>query len=158
MSSGSERRAALAGAALIAALAVVVACRQQSTEPAFIEAPSIGNVAVGPLPGLAEAPPEPANPFTDDADALLEGRRFFTQYNCGGCHGDHGGGGMGPSLRDASWIYGGTDAKIASSIAEGRAYGMPAWGAMLTPAQTWQITAYIKSMRTEREPDAPAGR
>ena len=48
--------------------------------------------------------------------------------------------------------------KIASSIAEGRAYGMPAWGAMLTPAQTWQITAYIKSMRTEREPDAPAGR
>jgi cytochrome c oxidase cbb3-type subunit 3 len=62
---------------------------------------------------------------------------------------------MGPSLRDAAWIYGGSDTKIANSIAEGRAYGMPAWGRMLTPAQIWQITAYIKSMRTPHEPEAP---
>ena len=32
---------------------------------------------------------------------------------------------------------------------------MPAWGAMLTPEQVWQVTAYLKSMRTPREPDPP---
>jgi cytochrome c oxidase cbb3-type subunit 3 len=64
---------------------------------------------------------------------------------------------MGPSLRDASWIYGSSPIEIANSIAEGRAYGMPAWGTKLTPAQIWQITAYIQSLRTSREPDPPRG-
>ena len=36
---------------------------------------------------------------------------------------------MGPSLRDADWIYGSSPANIYSSISEGRAKGMPAWGA-----------------------------
>jgi mono/diheme cytochrome c family protein len=35
---------------------------------------------------------------------------------------------------------------------------MPAWGAMLTDAQIWQITAYLKSMRTPHEPQPPAGK
>lgn len=158
MSSDSDRRPVVAAATLLASLVVLAACREQSAAPAFVEAPRVGAVPVGPLPGPAEGASEPANPFGNDRDALREGRRFFVQYNCAGCHGDHGGGGMGPSLRDASWIYGSSDAKIANSIAEGRAYGMPAWGAMLTPAQIWQITAYIKSLRTDREPDPPAGR
>jgi cytochrome c oxidase cbb3-type subunit 3 len=88
---------------------------------------------------------------------MAQGRRFFLAYNCAGCHGDHGGGGMGPSLRDDAWIYGDSHAQVADSIAEGRAYGMPAWEKMLTPVQIWQITAYLKSMRTTREPQAPAG-
>ena len=29
---------------------------------------------------------------------------------------------MGPSLRDATWIYGNTDADIFNDIAEGRAH------------------------------------
>ena len=95
------------------------------------------------------------NPFTGNLQALAQGRRFFVAYNCAGCHGDHGGGGMGPSLRDHEWIYGSSDAQIAASIAEGRAYGMPAWSRMLTPEQIWQITAYLKSLRTPEEPEPP---
>jgi cytochrome c oxidase cbb3-type subunit 3 len=62
---------------------------------------------------------------------------------------------MGPSLRDPQWIYGSSHASIADSIRAGRAYGMPAWGRMLTDAQVWQLTAYLKSMRTPEEPDPP---
>ena len=141
---------------IVATLVLSAACREGRHAAAVEAAPPLADAAVGPLPGHAEGTgPEQANPFTDDREALAEGRRFFVQYNCAGCHGDHGGGGMGPSLRDAAWIYGGSDPKIANSIAEGRAYGMPAWGRMLTPAQIWQITAYIRSMRTPHEPEAP---
>ena len=143
----------------LAALAVCAgsACRGDAA-PAAMAAPAVFDVAVGPWPGPAEADPDqPRNPFADDEDGLRQGRRFFVQYNCAGCHGDHGGGGMGPSLRDETWLYGGSHGQVAKSIAEGRAYGMPAWSRMLTPAQIWQITAYVKSMRTSHEPQAPPG-
>jgi cytochrome c oxidase cbb3-type subunit 3 len=115
----------------------------------------VSSAPVGPLPGPAEYAAATENPFTSDKVALREGRRVFTAYNCAGCHGDHGGGGMGPSLRDERWMYGSADEQIAQSIAEGRAFGMPAWRQMLTEAQVWQVTAYIKSMRTDREPERP---
>jgi cytochrome c oxidase cbb3-type subunit 3 len=62
---------------------------------------------------------------------------------------------MGPSLRDEDWIYGNTEEQIFSSIAEGRAHGMPAWQSKLTEDQTWRLVAYIKSLRTRNEPQPP---
>ena len=133
-----------------------IACGSQSASPAVAVAPPHLDRPIGPLAGLAKGnEPETVNPFSENVVALGEGRRFFLSYNCAGCHGDHGGGGMGPSLRDSSWIYGGSDAQIADSIAEGRAFGMPAWAKMLTPAQIWQLTAYIKSLRSPHEPSPP---
>jgi cytochrome c oxidase cbb3-type subunit 3 len=98
---------------------------------------------------------EATNPFAGDRVATMDGRRLFGSFNCAGCHGEHGGGGMGPSLRDEIWVYGNTDAKIANSIAAGRAHGMPAWGNKITTEQTWKLTAYIKSLRTSNEPMPP---
>jgi cytochrome c oxidase cbb3-type subunit 3 len=62
---------------------------------------------------------------------------------------------MGPSLRDPVWIYGASDAHVFSSIAEGRARGMPAWGTKLPEEQIWKLVAYVKSLRTPLEPDPP---
>ena len=62
---------------------------------------------------------------------------------------------MGPSLRDSSWIYGGSNPHIFSSIAEGRAHGMPAWGTRIPDQQIWQLVAYIRSLRTPNEPEPP---
>ncbi len=87
--------------------------------------------------------------------ALAEGRRLFDWYNCSGCHGGHAGGGMGPSLRDKTWLYGDRDDQIFDSIAEGRSKGMPAWGSKIPEDQIWKLVAYIKSMRTPAEPDPP---
>ena len=63
---------------------------------------------------------------------------------------------MGPSLRDVDWLYGSDDAQIFSSIAEGRAHGMPSWETKLTEDEVWKIVTYIKSLRTKDEIDPPA--
>jgi len=123
--------------------------------PALSGAPPALQTPVGPVPGPAENPPRPENPYKNDRGALGEGRQLFVRFNCSGCHGGRAGGGMGPSLRDVDWIYGSTDAQLFSSIAEGRAHGMPAWGTKLTDDQVWKLVAYIKSLRTPTEPDAP---
>ncbi len=130
-------------------------CGRPQAQADVDAAPAVVSVAVGPLPGPAEYEPATNNPFVENEPALHEGRAIFNAYNCSGCHGDHGGGGMGPSLRDERWLYGNADEQIAQSITEGRANGMPAWRQMLTSAQVWQVTAYIKSMRSPREPEAP---
>lgn len=115
------------------------------------------SAAIGPIPGPSEqhAANERANPLENDPGALRDGRRLFVQFNCSGCHGGHAGGGMGPSLRDPVWIYGNSPAHIFSSIAEGRANGMPAWGTMLPEDQLWRLVAYVRSLGTSQEPDAP---
>jgi cytochrome c oxidase cbb3-type subunit III len=110
--------------------------------------------AVGPVPGVGEPPPR-ENPIGDDPTVLANGRNLFVGMNCAGCHGEHGGGGMGPSLRDAAWIYGGDAGSIFDSIAQGRANGMPAWGTLLPEQLIWNITAYVQALRTDQEPDPP---
>ena len=111
--------------------------------------------AVGPVAGPDPMSAAPSNPYTDNRTALGEGRQLFVRFNCSGCHGGRAGGGMGPSLRDADWLYGSADVQIFSSIVEGRAHGMPSWQTTLTPDQTWKLVAYIKALRTSNEPQAP---
>ena len=123
--------------------------------PAVLTAQSATIARIGPEPGTRNPEIKPANPMNGDREALAVGRRLFNWYNCSGCHGDHAGGGMGPSLRDEVWIYGGTDQQIFNSIYQGRTKGMPAWGTKIPAEQIWQIVAYIKSLRPPAEPDAP---
>lgn len=86
---------------------------------------------------------------------MADGRALFVRMNCSGCHGGRAGGGMGPSLRDEDWLFGNTDAQIFSTIAEGRAHGMPSWSTKLTTEQVWKLVTYIKSLRTANEPQRP---
>jgi cytochrome c oxidase cbb3-type subunit 3 len=95
------------------------------------------------------------NPYTEDDAARNEGRLWFIRFNCSGCHGGHAGGGMGPSLRDVDWVYGGSDAAVFSSISEGRSKGMPSWGGRIPDDQIWKLVTYIHSLRTANEPDPP---
>jgi cytochrome c oxidase cbb3-type subunit 3 len=130
------------------------ACGDRPSAAVMTRAPAGTRHAIGPIPGPGE-PAEAANPFAGDATAIAEGRRLFVWMNCAGCHGGHAGGGMGPSLRDETWVYGGSDADIYDSIASGRALGMPAWGTLLPPDSLWKMTAYIRSLRTPEEADPP---
>jgi len=137
-----------------ATVLVLVGCRgfDKSAAPgsAF---PSATNV--GPIPGGLPEANESIDPYSKDPVALQEGRRLFGWYNCSGCHGDHGGGGMGPSLRDDTWIYGDRDDQIFDTLVHGRSNGMPAWGSKIPEGQMWKLVAYIKSMRTPLEPEPP---
>ena len=85
------------------------------------------------------------NPYEGNAWAVSQGQRLFDQYNCSGCH-FHAGGGIGPALMDAEWIYGSSPANIYTSIAEGRPNGMPSFGGHIPDFQIWQITTYVRSV------------
>ena len=90
--------------------------------------------------------------FTGDTAKANAGRLVFLQKNCYSCHGGLAGGAMGPSLRDTTWKYGGTDSLIFRSIHNGRPMGMPAWGNQLTGEQIGDLIVYIRSLRTPVEP------
>ena len=100
-------------------------------------APGVGHTLVTIDPRAAA--------YYDNADAVNTGKRLFGQYNCSGCH-SNGGGGMGPSLMDDEWIYGGRLEQIHQTLVEGRPNGMPAWGGKIPDEQLWQISAYVRSM------------
>ena len=95
--------------------------------------------------------------YEQNANALAEGQQLYTQMNCVGCH-FHGGGGMGPPLMDDEWRYGGRIDQIASSIAEGRPNGMPAWRDKLTSDQIWKLSAYVRSLSGQVRKDAVSAR
>ena len=86
------------------------------------------------------------NPYVDDAQALAAGRDLYMQMNCAGCHGPAGGGGIGPPLADAQWIYGEAPENIVRAILEGRPNGMPAFGAKLPPSEAWKIATYVRDL------------
>jgi cytochrome c oxidase cbb3-type subunit 3 len=139
--------------AVVIAGMVCAACQRHDPPAPAAAAPVMS--PVGPVPGPGEESAAGANPYDGDREALREGRILFKRWNCSGCHGDHAGGGMGPSLRDVDWRYGDSDEHIYDSIAEGRSLGMPAWGTKIPEKQMWELTAYVRSLRTDREPDAP---
>ena len=142
----------------LALAALVAGCdsrwNQGNDTPEASALPSMPH-PVGPVPGPGEPVPQLANPYEGDPQAQHAGRQLFVRFNCAGCHGGRAGGGMGPSLRDADWIYGRKPGDIFDSIAQGRAKGMPAWGTRLPQQQIWQLVTYIQSLGTPNEPEAP---
>jgi cytochrome c oxidase cbb3-type subunit 3 len=110
-------------------------------------------------PGGTSPPPLDARAklYDNNAPAISEGQFLYTKMNCVGCH-SHGGGGMGPPLMDDEWRYGGRIDQIASSIAEGRPNGMPAWRTKLTDDQIWKLAAYVRSLSGQPSKDAVSSR
>ncbi|MGZ3182172.1 MAG: c-type cytochrome [Telluria sp.] len=85
------------------------------------------------------------NPYEDNAWAASQGKALFKRFNCAGCHGQ-GGGGIGPALMDAKWLYGADPGSVFQSIAYGRPNGMPAFKDHVPEDQIWQLVAYVRSM------------
>jgi cytochrome c oxidase cbb3-type subunit 3 len=83
--------------------------------------------------------------YEQNAFDQSEGKRLFQAYNCVGCHAQ-GGGGMGPALMDAKWIYGDKIENIVQTIREGRPNGMPSFRGKIPDDQIWQLAAYVRSM------------
>ena len=97
------------------------------------------------------------NPYEENAWAVGEGKRLYAAYNCNGCHAN-GGGGMGPALMDATWLYGSEPQNVFATIVEGRPNGMPAFGGKIPDQQVWQLVAYVRSMSGQLAKDVAPGR
>jgi cytochrome c oxidase cbb3-type subunit III len=145
-----------AGAALFLAL-VSGACDRAGREDRLPEPP--GRIADARQPDLQAGPIlrdlPVVNPYDGQAAALQQGEQLYAWFNCGGCHGPYGGGGIGPPLagedrnpaRDFDFIYAGRDG------------GMPAYGGQISDSQIWMVVAHVQALgRGEVDvPDAPSG-
>jgi cytochrome c oxidase cbb3-type subunit III len=111
--------------------------------------------------GLQRGPPTRdvavRDPYAGNAYGVSEGKRLYNQFNCSGCH-FQGGGGIGPPLMDAQWIYGNAPENIFETIVEGRPNGMPAFRGKLGHDQVWQLVAYVRSMSGLLAKDVAPGR
>jgi cytochrome c oxidase cbb3-type subunit III len=127
---------------------VLLAGCQKGAPPALPATGQQGviDTALAPGVGASLVTSDPrAAPYYNNAEAVNTGKRLFSQYNCSGCH-SNGGGGMGPSLMDNVWIYGGRLEQIHQTLVEGRPNGMPTWGGKIPDQQLWQLSAYVRSM------------
>jgi cytochrome c oxidase cbb3-type subunit 3 len=140
---------------LLLAVVLLAACGQfrgdstaQAPKTGLPPDAQIAAVPVGDIAGAARSdlPESMNNPYEGNAQAAQEGKTLFSKMNCAGCHGYDGKGGMGPSLVDHYWRYGGVPVKVFKSIYEGRPQGMPAWGQALPPQEIWKIVAYIETL------------
>jgi cytochrome c oxidase cbb3-type subunit III len=120
-----------------------------STAPA----PRESQLQPGPPTRMAEV----SGPYEENAYGVSQGKTLYNQFNCSGCH-FQGGGGIGPPLMDAEWVYGSRPENIFETISEGRPNGMPAFGGKIAPDQIWQIVAYVRSMSGLLRKDVAPGR
>ena len=66
---------------------------------------------------------------------------------CVACHMADASGGIGPNLRDAEWLHGGTLPAIIKTVNDGvPAKGMLAWGPIIGDEQVRQVSAYVHSL------------
>jgi cytochrome c oxidase cbb3-type subunit III len=141
------RRLILLGAALLLA-----GCNQEkrvSDVRASVAVPVTATRESALIPGPFLPLPDAANPYENNQQAIGEGQRLFNWYNCSGCHASNGGGGMGPPLIDAHWVYGAKPANIFETIVKGRPNGMPSWGGKIPAYQIWQLVTYIQAMEKD---------
>ena len=145
---------------LLLLLVFAASCERETRRyrelPAAASRPESTEVS-GLVPG-SPAPREPVlSPYQENAYGIAEGKRLYTAFNCNGCHAQ-GGGGIGPALMDANWIYGSAPDQIYSSIAQGRPNGMPAFGSHVPSQQIWQLVAYVQTLSMQVPRDAAPGR
>jgi cytochrome c oxidase cbb3-type subunit 3 len=112
--------------------------------------------------GIGGTPPEIYfaldQPYQNNAYNLSQGKRLYSWFECGSCHGKDGQGGIGPSFLDGWWLYGPEAVSIAASIRDGRPHGMPRFGHKLTSEQVWQLAGYIQTIGAYSEMTAAPSR
>ena len=109
------------------------------------------------VPGLPAEQQPVLSPYQENAYGIAEGKRLYTAFNCNGCHAQ-GGGGIGPALMDAKWIYGSSPDQIYSTISQGRPNGMPSFAGHVPSQQIWQLVAYVQTLSMQVPRDVAPGR
>jgi cytochrome c oxidase cbb3-type subunit 3 len=130
---------------------------QRVFDPGSSGAQVANGIALNDIHAGGTVPPPMASKYEGSAYAVGEGKRLFSAYNCAGCH-QHGGGGIGPALMDAEWIYGSRPEQIYSDIVQGRPNGMPSFAGKIPDYQVWELVAYVRSLSGQLPSDVAPGR
>jgi cytochrome c oxidase cbb3-type subunit 3 len=144
---------------LVILLGAAVCCKREQRvfDPGSSGAQVADGVALNDVHPGGPIPPPMASKYEGSAYAVGEGKRLFSAYNCSGCH-QHGGGGIGPALMDAEWIYGSRPEQIYSDIVQGRPNGMPSFAGKIPDYQVWELVAYVRSMSGQLPADVAPSR
>ena len=102
---------------------------------------------------LAQQSDATRNPFVDNAEAVVAGRRLYDQ-TCQSCHGPAGQGDRGAALNTRRFAHGSEDGDLFRAIRNGLpGTQMPPF-ARLTDEQTWQLVSYIRALAAASTPPA----
>ena len=142
------------------AISAVAACEREDRQfrnwpPAASATTAIRESPLQPGPITREDTLHPE--YESNGWAVSQGKQLYNQFNCSGCH-FQGGGGIGPPLMDAQWIYGSEPENIYETIVERRPNGMPAFKGRLGNDQLWQLVTYVRSMSGLLAKDVATGR
>lgn len=97
-----------------------------------------------------------AEELIDNPKAMKMGGRLFSN-NCAVCHGADGGGNFGfPDLSDTDWLYGGTPDAIKTTLLNGRAGSMPAWGDVLGEQKVAHVAEYVLQLSGQQHESTSA--
>lgn len=100
--------------------------------------------------GISGTPPEIYfaldHTYEGNAYSLSQGKRLYSWFGCGSCHGADGNGGIAPSFADGWWLYGPEMVSVTASIMDGRPHGMPAFRDKMTAEQIWQLAGYVRTI------------
>lgn len=154
------RGATRVGVAVLLASTLVACGDTPGRERSSTSAETSASVRTSGLQAGGAAPREARNnPYEGNPRALAEGRQYYIWMNCHACHGEMGGGGIGPPFADPVWIYGSAPENIYQSIVQGRPNGMPAYGGVIPEDRVWLIAAYVRSLGPpdprELQPESP---
>ena len=141
-------RAGRAAMLALAAFAVSAGCDRERRDFQTIP-PGASDETLVRTSALHAGPsvPEPtASTYQDNAWAIGEGQRLYSQMNCAGCHAPGGGGGIGPALTDDEWIYGADPENVFDTIVKGRPHGMPSYRGRLGNSEVWKLVAYVRTL------------
>lgn len=95
--------------------------------------------------GAVEAPGS-ADKAEEPAESKIDAAGLFAQ-RCAMCHGANGaGGGIGPDLTAADYIYGKSQDKVVETITSGRPKGMPAFGKQLQAEEISALAEYVREL------------
>jgi len=90
--------------------------------------------------------------LSGNGNAMATAKNLFSA-NCAGCHGSDARGAKGfPNLTDQDWLWGGDEARLLETIAQGRHGMMPALGSVLGENGVNEVASYVVSLSGAKAP------
>lgn len=90
--------------------------------------------------------------LSGNSNAMATAKNLFSA-NCAGCHGSDARGAKGfPNLTDQDWLWGGDEARLLETIAQGRHGMMPALGSALGENGVNEVASYVVSLSGAKAP------